>query len=192
MEAKSFRSIKSEIRVLGVDDGKFVPHTKGTALVVGVVFRGGSSLDGVLHTHITVDGFDATEQLVKMINNSTHIKQLRLIMLNGITLAGFNVVNIKKLNSATKLPVIALTSQRPNLDAVYNAIKKMPKSRQRWNIILSAGKILQISCKSKNFYVEIAGIDVADATKIISLTSTRSSFPEPLRVAHLIASGVTS
>lgn len=192
LETKNFRSIKSEIRVLGIDDGKFIPHTKGTALVVGVVFRGGSSIDGVLHTYITIDGFDATKQIVSMINKSAHLKQLRLIMLNGVTFAGFNVVDIKKLNSATKLPVIALTTQKPDLDAVYNAINNMPKSNQRWNIIQSAGEILEILCKTKNLYVELAGINEADATEIISLTSTRSSFPEPLRVAHLIASGVTS
>ena len=100
MEPKKFRVIKPEIRILGVDDGRFVPHTKGEVIVVGVVFRGGCSLDGVMHTHVAIDGFDATEQLASMINSSPHCKQLRLIMLNGITLGGFNVVDIKKLNLA--------------------------------------------------------------------------------------------
>ena len=109
MEVKGFRAIKSEIRVLGVDDGKFVPHTEGDVIVVGVVFRGGCCIDGVMHTNIAIDGFDATEQIASMINGSPHCKQLRLVMLNGITFAGFNVVDIKKLNLATKLPVIALT-----------------------------------------------------------------------------------
>ena len=36
---------------------------KGTAIVVGVVFKGGCSVDGVMHTHIAIDGFDATEQI---------------------------------------------------------------------------------------------------------------------------------
>jgi len=39
--------------------------------------------------------------------------------------------------------------------------------------------------------MELAGISLADAEKIVELTSTMSSFPEPLRVAHLIASGIT-
>jgi endonuclease V-like protein UPF0215 family len=37
----------------------------------------------------------------------------------------------------------------------------------------------------------LAGISLTDAQKIVELTATRSSFPEPLRVAHLIASGIT-
>jgi endonuclease V-like protein UPF0215 family len=37
-----------------------------------------------------------------------------------------------------------------------------------------------------------AGIQEEDAEKIIRLTSTRSSVPEPLRVAHIIASGTST
>ena len=67
---RNFRVIKPEIRVLGIDDGKFIPHTKGTVIVVGVVFRGGYSIDGVMHTTVAIDGFDATEKLAAMINAS--------------------------------------------------------------------------------------------------------------------------
>ena len=37
-----FRGIKSEIRVLGIDDGAFIPHTNGVVNVIGVVYCGGS------------------------------------------------------------------------------------------------------------------------------------------------------
>ena len=188
---KDFRVIKPEIRVLGVDDGKFTPHTEGNVIVVGVVFRGGCWLDGVMHTRIAIDGLDATEQLASMINGSPHRKQLRLVMLNGITFAGFNVVDIKRLNLETKLPVIALTRKKPDLDAICEALKNLPRSEERWKMVLEAGEIYAVSCKGKKIYMELAGISLVDARKIVELTSTRSSFPEPLRVAHLIASGIS-
>lgn len=184
--------IKSEIRVLGVDDGKFVPHTKGSAVVVGVVFRGGCWIDGVMHTSVEIDGFEATERLASMIKGSVHFRQLRLVMLNGITFAGFNVVDIKRLNLDTNLPVIALTREKPDLEAIRKAVDKMPQSEKRWEAILAAGEIHEIRCRGKTRYMETAGISESDAKKIVELTSTRSSFPEPLRVAHLIASGITS
>ena len=102
---KPFRVIKPEIRILGVDDGKFTPHTKGNVLIVGVVLRGGCWLDGVMHTTIAIDGLDATENIASMINNSPHRRQLRLVMLNGVTFGGFNIADIKRLNALTKLPV---------------------------------------------------------------------------------------
>jgi hypothetical protein len=191
LEPKEFRVIKSEIRILGVDDGKFVPHAPGAVIVVGVVFRGGSSIDGVMHTHVSIDGFDATEQLTYMINGSPHCKQLRLIMLNGITFAGFNVVDIKKLNLETKLPVIAVTRHKPDLEAVRKALNNLSKSEERWKMILAAGDIHEVRCMGKKIYVELAGISLADAQEVVELTSTSSRFPEPLRVAHIIASGIT-
>ncbi|TFH22072.1 DUF99 family protein [Candidatus Bathyarchaeota archaeon] len=184
--------MKQEIRVLGIDDGKFVSHTKGKVLIVGVVFRGGYSIDGVMHTRITIDGLDATEKLALMINNSPHHKQLRLVMLNGITFGGFNVVDIQKLCFATKLPVLALTGDKPNLNGIHEAIKNLPNAEERWGIILEAGKIHEIINKGVPLYGEIAGISLDDAERIIALTSIRSSLPEPLRVAHLVASGVSS
>jgi endonuclease V-like protein UPF0215 family len=188
---KAFRIIKPEIRVLGIDDGKFTPHTHGTVIIVGVVFRGGSSIDGVMHTTVSIDGLDATEKLTSMINASPHRKQLRLVMLNGITFAGFNLVDIKKLNVETKLPVLALTREKPDLNGIHEALKNLPNVEERWSVVLEAGEIHEVQNRGTKIYVETAGISLADAQKIIAVTSSRSSMPEPLRVAHLIASGIS-
>jgi endonuclease V-like protein UPF0215 family len=190
---KKFRVIKPEIRVLGVDDGVFTPHVKGLVPVVGVVFRGGYWLDGVMHTKIEVDGFDATQKIASMIINSPHHKQLRVIMLNGITLAGFNVVNIKELNAETRLPIIAITREKPNLKEIREALKNLPESEKRWKAIQNAGEIFEVSTRSKSekVYMQPSGILEEDARKILQLTSTHSNIPEALRVAHLIASGIS-
>jgi endonuclease V-like protein UPF0215 family len=190
---KNLRVIKPEIRVLGVDDGKFTPHTESQVPVIGVVFRGGYWLDGVMHTKIAVDGFDATDNISSMITLSPHYKQLRVIMLNGITFAGFNIVDIKTLNAATTLPVIAVTREKPDLAEIHKALKKMSKSEERWKAVLNAGEISTVPTRSQKekIYMEVAGISVEDAQKILRLTSTRSKIPEPLRVAHLIASGIS-
>jgi uncharacterized protein len=191
LEPKNFRIIKPEIRILGVDDGKFVPHTKGTAIVVGIVFRGGNSIDGAMHTFVEIDGFDSTEKIAQMITSSPHSKQLRLVMLNGITFAGFNVVNINKLNLITGLPIIALTDDKPNLDAIKAALKNLPFAEKRWRTVLEAGEIHEVNCKGKALFLVMSGVSLVDAQKIIQLTSVSDCIPEPLRVAHLIASGIT-
>lgn len=192
MSLKKFRIIKPEIRVLGVDDGFFVPHSKGFAPIIGVVFRGGYWLDGVMSTKVEVDGFDATDKIASMIVDSPHHKQLRVIMLDGVTFAGFNVVDIKKLSAATKLPVIAVTRDRPDFNDIHKALGNLPASRRRWKAVEAAGPIFEVKTRSKSekAYMEICGILEDDARKIVQLTSTRSSIPEALRVAHLIASGI--
>jgi len=190
---KKFRVIKPEIRVLGVDDGVFAPHERGLVPVVGVVFRGGYWLDGVMHTKVEVDGFDATEKIAHMVLNSPHYKQLRVIMLNGVTFAGFNVIDIKELFAKTSLPIIAVTKEKPDFEEIQEALKKLPRSEERWKAIQNAGEIYPISTRSKDekIYMQIHGILKGDAEKILQLTSTRSNIPEALRVAHLIASGIS-
>jgi len=190
---KNLRVIKPEIRVLGVDDGKFTPHTESQVPVIGVVFRGGYWLDGVIHTKIAIDGFDATDNIASMVTNSPHHKQLRVIMLNGVTFAGFNVVDIKMLNAETMLPVIAVTREKPDLVGIHEALKNLPESEARWKAVLNAGEIHEVRTRSEKekVFMEVAGLDVDDARRIVRLTSTRSSIPEPLRVAHLVASGIS-
>ncbi|MEM3673239.1 MAG: DUF99 family protein [Candidatus Bathyarchaeia archaeon] len=194
MSCLKLRVIKPEIRVLGIDDGIFTPQVKRLVPVVGVVFRGGYWLDGVMHTKIEIDGFDATDKITSMIKNSPHYKQLRVIMLDGVTFAGFNVVDINRLNVETKLPVIAVTREKPNFEEIHKALKNLPKGEERWKAILNAGEIFEVQCKGKNekVFMQISGILKEDAEKILKLTSTRSNIPEALRVAHLIASGITA
>jgi endonuclease V-like protein UPF0215 family len=186
--------VKPEIRVLGVDDGVFTPHVEAWVPVIGVVFRGGYWFDGIMHTKIAVDGFDATEKIASMITNSPHYRQLRVIMLNGITFGGFNVVDIKALNAKTGLPVVAVTREKPNLTEIHKALKHLPKSEERWSAVLNAGELVEVATRhgKERVYVHAAGISAEDARRVLRLTSTRSNVPEALRVAHLIASGLSS
>ena len=57
---------KKEIRVIGIDDAPFNKFGKGNVLVVGVVFRGGMWLDGVLSTKVKVDGTNSTKKLINL------------------------------------------------------------------------------------------------------------------------------
>jgi len=189
---KRFRYLKPEIRVLGVDDGIFVPHTKGKADVIGVVYRGGYWLDGVMRTEVVVDGMDATEKIASMIKNSPHYNQIRVVVLDGITFAGFNVVDINELFKGVDLPVITVTREKPDMIQIKKALENLPEREKRWKAIENAGKIIKIQTRNTEeaVYMQIAGISQKDAEKILRGTSTRSNVPEALRVAHIIASGL--
>ncbi|UCE29120.1 MAG: DUF99 family protein [Candidatus Bathyarchaeota archaeon] len=187
------RCVKPEIRVLGVDDGVFVPHAKSFAVVVGVVYRGGYWLDGVMRTEVEIDGFGATEKIASMISASTQYHQLRAVMLSGVTFAGFNVVDIKKLFERVRLPVIAVMREKPRFNDIKKAIQNLPEYSKRWEAMENAGEIIEVHTRGTEqaVYIQIAGISEKDAKKVVKSTSTRSNIPEPLRVAHIIASGLT-
>jgi len=191
-EVVKFRQVKPEIRVLGVDDGDFIPHTKGLVDVVGVVYRGGYWLDGVMRTQVEVDGTDATEKITAMITGSPHYDQIRVVVLDGVTFAGFNVVDIRELFKRVKLPIITLTREKPNLEEIRRALENLPQFEGRWEAMKNAGKTIEVYAREGEHpvYMQIAGISEKDAEKIVKNTSTRSNVPEALRVAHIIASGL--
>lgn len=191
-EVAKIRAVKPEIRVLGIDDGVFTPHSNELVDVVGIVYRGGYWLDGFMHTKVRVDGLDATEKLAEMIISSPHYSQLRVIMLNGVTLAGFNVVDIEELSQRVKLPVVAVTRDKPNFGDIKKALQNLSHSEERWRAIEKAGKMIKVRTRNgeEPIYVHVAGLSEEDAKRILKSTSTRSNVPEALRVAHIIASGL--
>lgn len=188
---KKFRNIKREIRILGVDDSPFPAHTTQPVMVIGTIFRAGEWLDGVIRTYIQGDGRDATTKIIGMVNSTRHKDQLGVIMLDGVTFGGFNVINIHKIFKATGVPVIVIMRKYPNFEKIKRALKRFDDWKERWKDILDAGDVYEIE-NQENIYIQINGIDLKDAKEIIKLSTTRSAIPEPVRAAHLIAAGVVT
>ncbi|MEK6909672.1 MAG: DUF99 family protein [Candidatus Aenigmatarchaeota archaeon] len=182
---------KPEIRILGFDDSPF-KRTDKKVNVIGVIYRGGSFLDVVLKTEVDVDGLDATEKLIKVLNKSRHKPQLKVLMFDGIAFGGFNIIDIKKLHKKTDLPIIVTNRKHPDLDSVKKALENNFKDfKKRWTMILNAGKIKVCNLKNgKQVYYQAVGMEDEEAEEIIQLSSTHSDIPEPLRVAHLIAAAL--
>jgi hypothetical protein len=188
---KKFRHIKKEIRILGLDDSPFPPHTNQPVMVIGTVFRAGKWLDGVLRTFIQGDGRDSTSKIISMVNQTRHKDQLGVVMLDGITFGGFNVVNIQKIFRSTGIPVIVIMRKYPDFAKIKKALKRFNNWDERWKDIEDAGEVYKIENK-EDIYFQINGIELEDAREIIKLSATRSAIPEPVRVAHLIAAGVVT
>jgi endonuclease V-like protein UPF0215 family len=186
-----FYSIKDEIRILGVDDGPFRRGDRQT-LLVGVVFRGGRWMDGVLSTKVAVDGLDSTDALSAMVRGC-RFKDVRVIMVDGIAFGGFNIIDIHRLHRETGLPVIIVARDMPDFAGIEAALRHLPDFETRWALIKAAGKPEATETREgKRVYIQVAGIELRDAERIVKLSATRSLIPEPLRVAHIVASGIVS
>lgn len=177
--------MKKEIRVLGIDDGPFDKSKKSKVLVVGTIFRGGDFLDGIVSTKVKIDGEDSTAKLLSMINRCKFKPQLQAIILDGIALGGFNIIDIDKLNDKTSIPVIVVIRKYPDFKKIKDALKKIGKEK-KYKLIEKAGKIEKIG----KIYVQTAGISLEKAKDILRITCTHSYLPEPIRIAHMIAAGI--
>ncbi|MBI2576503.1 DUF99 family protein [Candidatus Woesearchaeota archaeon] len=177
--------MKKEIRLLGIDDGPFTIFGEGKVIVIGAIFRGGLWLDGILSTKVAADGDDATEKLARMINQCKFKPQLHCILLDGISLGGFNVVDIQKLSKQTKIPVIVVMRKFPRLGEIHTILERLGK-KAKLKFLANAGPIVQVG----EIFVQVFGLGIPEAKEILKVACTRSNIPEALRAAHMIASGV--
>lgn len=179
--------LKKEIRILGIDDAPFDKFKNEEVLIVGTIFRGGNFLDGILSTKVTIDGDDATEKLVAMINSSKFKSQIRAMILDGIAVGGFNIVDIDDLNKKTGIGIIVVVRKNPNISEMKMALTKINK-KEKIKLIENAGDVQKID----SIYIQFKGLDIEVVREILKLTCTRSHIPEPVRIAHLIASGIVT
>jgi len=184
------KTVKREIRIVGVDDAPLATQRPKRIDVFGVVYRGGYWFDGLMRTDVEVDGVDATERIAQMILISRHFKQLRVTMLHGITFAGMNMVNLKTLYEMTELPTIVVMDRKPRIADFEEEIEKLDNSKFRKTALNVAGEITQIRTKpnTKPIYVQFKGLKLDQLKEVMNVSCTRSRLPEPIRVAHLVAS----
>jgi len=190
MDRVKFYRIKKEIRVLGIDDAPFDFRKDRETMLIGTVFRGGEWLDGILRTEVKVDGKDATDRIIEMVGRCK-FKELRIIMLDGLGFAGFNLVDMERVFEETGLPVVVVVRRMPDFNKIKKAIKNLHHAEFYSNCIKKAGIPRKVETKKGKFiHIQFHGLRFEDAERIVKLSSTRSLIPEPIRVAHLVASGV--
>ncbi|HPT74886.1 MAG TPA: DUF99 family protein, partial [Methanomassiliicoccaceae archaeon] len=100
--------MKKQVRVLGIDDSPFTFESK-RALLVGVVARLPMYIEGIMRTDCEVDGTDANDAIADMVLRSRYREQLKVIMIDGVAVGGFNVVDIDRLHRETGIPCATVT-----------------------------------------------------------------------------------
>jgi len=173
--------------VVGIDDAPFLREHRGDVLVVGTVFAG-LRLEGVLSARVRRDGRNATSAIAAMVGASRFASHLQAVLLQGIALAGFNVVDLEALHRTLGLPVLVVARRLPDLQAIQAALLgRVRGGARKWALIEQAGPMEPAA----GVYVQRAGLSLADAEALIQRFAVHGRVPEPLRAAHLIAGGVT-
>ena len=175
--------------VIGFDDGPFDKFRPGGAdvLLVGAVFAR-TRLDGVVSGRVRRDGRNATARMAELLRGSQFDRHVRAVLLGGIAVAGFNVVDIHALCAALGRPVVVVARRPPRYAAIRRALEHVPAGEKKWSLIEAAGPMEAV----RGIYVQRAGISLADTAALLEATTLHGKLPEPLRVAHLIAGGVVT
>jgi len=181
-----------DLSLVGVDDGSFKAFERqgGQKCPLCAVKMKGPKIEDVQISMITVDGLDVTPKLVWMLRKMS----FGVAILSGITFAGFNIVDTQQLFRELSRPVIVFMKDRPDNDAMKQALQKHFKDwKERWALVESLGVMYSASTRSGEppVYFEVVGLDPLSAENILRRSALLCRVPEPLRVARLIARQVS-
>ncbi|MCZ7566558.1 MAG: DUF99 family protein [Burkholderiales bacterium] len=127
--------------VIGFDDAPFDRAHRGDVPLIGAVYAG-QRLEGVLAGKVRRDGANATRVLASLVRRSRFRAHVKLVLLQGIALAGFNVVDLAGLHRALGIPVLVVVRRPPNLARVRRALlEHVPGGERKWRLIERAGPV---------------------------------------------------
>lgn len=181
--------MKEQVRILAVDDAPF-RFQSGSVIVIGVVVRLPNYLEGILRSQCQVDGGDATKVLEEMLMASRFKPQLKAVMIDGMALGGFNIVNVNTLWERTGVPVITVTREPPDLKAMELALRKHFIDWEARMEVLQSKELIPVNTGHRPILISVTGISQRDAIELIRKSVVRGAIPEGLRMAHIIASGL--
>lgn len=180
------------LRLFGVEDGSFEAFSEGEkrgCFLCGVEMEASRIID-IRLTRIQVDGLDATLELLKLMADFDG----DAVILGGITFAGFNIVDPVRVHRVTGRPVIVYSGEEPDNESVLNALKThFHDWQERWKIIQSAGPIHTTKPfpREPPVYFEVVGNTKEWAEKVLRTSAMVSRIPEPVRVAGIVARGLS-
>ena len=181
--------MKSEARLIGFDDGPFTFDDESTPLV-GVLCRGGGYVEGVVAGEVTVDGDDATDVVVSLLAETGFAATARAIVFDGGAVGGFNVIDLERVHRELGVPAVALVRDEPDHDAVRAALRKHFDDAAERERLLTAQPLVPVELGGQASFLRHVGGDAAELAELLAVHVVRGRTPEPLRIAHLIATAL--
>lgn len=181
---------KKGVRVFAVAES-FKKGAKKSVLA-GVVIRRDLVVDGVAFGTATIGGDDATESIVSM-HKSLLRDDVNCIILDGLVISMYNIIDGGRVSEKTGLPVIAVTFE--DSQGLEGAIKhhfagnwqdklaQYEKLGTRERVTLKTGKHLYIRCWE---------INTKRAVSVLNAFTLQGAVPEPVKVAKLAARSALS
>ncbi|MGA1848235.1 MAG: DUF99 family protein [Thermoplasmatota archaeon] len=181
--------LKTEARVLGIDDGPYVRGSDRTVVVM-TVYRMNGYIDGLITASVETDGSDSSEVISRELGKSRFADQIRCIVSDGACLAGFNVLDMDDTHRRTGLPVITVSDERPDTPSIRKALKDNFADWERRLEMITIHPPHSLDLPDGVCYVREKGITIDAADDTVRRCTIRGRTPEPVRISHIVAGEV--
>ncbi len=177
--------MKAGVRYIAIASGP-IEHGK-KSLVVGIIFRN-DYMEGALSTSVDADGTDSTDRIIRMIRRSRFKEQIRILIFNGIALAGLNIIEPKILEKSLGVRIILLNRKRQNSKELVKALKEYSRIsgddvEKRIGVVEKYAAVRPV--RKNGFYLQ----STLDEPYLRAFAGRAF---EALRAAHIIARGVST
>jgi uncharacterized protein len=178
---------KRGVRVLGIAES--FKGSDSSSTLAGVVMRRDLIIDGMVFGSVTIKGNDSTQNILDLVG-SLKRNDVNCIMLDGLIISIYNIIEGEEINKKACIPVIAITFRdsqgleetiRRHFPNDLLKLEKYHKLGQREKMVLKTGKLV---------FVRYWGLNSTEATTIINSFTLQGSIPEPIRIAKLAARAI--
>ena len=177
-------SEKKGIRVLGMAES--FKQTSKKSTLAGIVIRRDLIIDGMAFGNATISGDDATDNIISMYRLLAR-EDINCIMLDGLVISMYNIIDGGRIEAETGLPVVAVTFE--DSKGLEGSIKRLfVDSRHKLEQYQKLGKRERITLRTgKNLFIRYWGLSQKKAVAILNSFTLQGSVPEPIRVAKMAA-----
>ena len=174
-----------KIRALGVAES----FKKGgeRSVLAGVVMRSDFAIDGVAFSFATVGGMDATDAILRLYG-ALGREDVNVLLISGSVISWFNVIDLNRLSAKTGLPLVCLTyEESEGIEGYFR--KHFPDDwEERVRVHKSNGERVKVELATgHSVFIIPVGLDVGEAVRVLNVFTSHGKYPEPVRVARLLA-----
>jgi uncharacterized protein len=173
---------KKGIRVLAIAES-FKKQDK-KSILAGIVMRRDFIVDGFIYGNATVGGNDSTEIILSMVERLGR-NDINCVLLGGLIISLFNIIDGKYINEITGLPVIGVSYKRSM--GLKDSIHGINEDRKIHDYLKLDEREPVMLWTGKTVFVRHWGINFSDTSNLINSLVLQGAKPEPLRLAALAA-----
>jgi len=173
---------KTGSRILGIAES----YRRGDryAVLAGVVYRLDRGFDGVWYRLNTVGGLDSTENILGLIREMGR-EDLNAILLSGVVISWYNIVDLERIHLETELPVIAITYEET--EGIAKHIMRMPRWERRLLLYLRLGPRWRATLNGHTIYIRTLGISHGEVLRLLARLTPEGRIPRPISMASMAA-----
>ncbi len=143
---------------------------------------------------VRVDGLEASSIVAALIEEVG--ARGAPLLLDSVTIAGFNVVSPRTVMKLVGSPVIYVYKYMPSLESLRRGLmsSRLPLLDIRLRIVESVvASVKPVETRRGRLFISVWGLPgyVGAAKRLVELCQVHARTPEPLRIAHFTASGAS-